>query len=64
MDESLKTAITRFGPNLRIAGTTELGDRRTTLREQPLQTLIKVIDDWFRTRRRPRPRSSGSAAAR
>ena len=47
MDESLKTAITRFGPNLRVAGTAELGDRRTTLREQALQTLMKVLDDWF-----------------
>jgi D-amino-acid dehydrogenase len=47
MDESLKTAITRFGPNLRIAGTAELGDRRATLREQALQTLMKVLDDWF-----------------
>ncbi len=47
MDEALKTAITRFGPNLRVAGTAELGDRRTTLREQALQTLMKVLDDWF-----------------
>ena len=47
MDESLKTAITRFGPNLRVAGTAELGDRRATLREQALQTLMKVLDDWF-----------------
>jgi D-amino-acid dehydrogenase len=47
MDESLKTAITRFGPNLRVAGTAELGNRRTTLREQALQTLMKVLDDWF-----------------
>jgi D-amino-acid dehydrogenase len=47
MDESLKTAITRFGRNLRVAGTAELGDRRSTLREQALQTLLKVLDDWF-----------------
>jgi D-amino-acid dehydrogenase len=47
MDESLKTAITRFGPNLRVAGTAELGNRQTTLREQALQTLMKVLDDWF-----------------
>ena len=47
MDESLKTAITRFGPYLRVAGTAELGDRRATLREQALQTLMKVLDDWF-----------------
>ncbi|MEW6343586.1 MAG: D-amino acid dehydrogenase [Pseudomonadota bacterium] len=47
MDESLKTAITRFGRNLRVAGTAELGDKRSTLREQALQTLLKVLDDWF-----------------
>ncbi|MEX3952596.1 D-amino acid dehydrogenase [Paraburkholderia sp. EG287B] len=47
MDESLKTAITRFGPYLRVAGTAELGDHRATLREQALQTLMKVLDDWF-----------------
>ncbi|HEY4351522.1 MAG TPA: FAD-dependent oxidoreductase, partial [Paraburkholderia sp.] len=47
MDEALKTAITRLGPNLRIAGTAELGDRRATLREQSLRTLMKVLDDWF-----------------
>jgi D-amino-acid dehydrogenase len=47
MDESLKTAITRFGPNLRVAGTAELGNRQTTLREQALQTLMKVLEDWF-----------------
>jgi D-amino-acid dehydrogenase len=47
MDESLKTAITRFGANLRVAGTAELGNRQTTLREQALHTLMKVLDDWF-----------------
>ncbi|KVN19410.1 MULTISPECIES: D-amino acid dehydrogenase [unclassified Burkholderia] len=47
MDESLKTAITRFGPTLRVAGTAELGDRRATLRAQALRTLMKVLDDWF-----------------
>ena len=47
MDESLKTAITRFGRNLRVAGTAELGNWQPTLREQALQTLLKVLDDWF-----------------
>ncbi|MFC0575303.1 D-amino acid dehydrogenase [Paraburkholderia solisilvae] len=47
MDEALKTAITRLGSNLRIAGTAELGDRQATLREQSLRTLLKVLDDWF-----------------
>ncbi|MBR8212077.1 D-amino acid dehydrogenase [Burkholderia cenocepacia] len=47
MDESLKTAITRFGPTLRVAGTAELGNRHATLRQQALDTLMKVLDDWF-----------------
>jgi D-amino-acid dehydrogenase len=47
MDESLKTAITRFDTHLRVAGTAELGNRYPTLREQALQTLMKVLDDWF-----------------
>ncbi|WP_144110058.1 D-amino acid dehydrogenase [Paraburkholderia sp. BCC1886] len=47
MDESLKTAITRFGNHLRVAGTAELGNGRNTLREQALQTLMSVLDDWF-----------------
>ncbi|KML46560.1 amino acid dehydrogenase [Burkholderia cepacia] len=47
MDESLKTAITRFGPTLRIAGTAELGNRHAALRQQALDTLMKVLDDWF-----------------
>ncbi|KVD49149.1 amino acid dehydrogenase [Burkholderia sp. ABCPW 11] len=47
MDESLKTAITRFGPTLRVAGTAELGSRHAALRQQALDTLMKVLDDWF-----------------
>ncbi|WP_175721448.1 D-amino acid dehydrogenase [Burkholderia anthina] len=47
MDESLKTAITRFGPTLRVAGTAELGNRQAALRRQALDTLMKVLDDWF-----------------
>ncbi|HEF4772369.1 D-amino acid dehydrogenase [Burkholderia multivorans] len=47
MDESLKTAITRFGPTLRVAGTAELGNRRAALRQRALDTLMTVLDDWF-----------------
>ncbi|CAG2259912.1 D-amino acid dehydrogenase [Burkholderia sola] len=57
MDESLKTAITRFGPALRVAGTAELGNRRATLRQQALDTLMKVLDDWF-------PHAADRASAR
>ena len=47
MDEAYKTAITRFGNRIRIAGTAELGDRRLVLREAALRTLMKVAGDWF-----------------
>ncbi|CAB3766300.1 amino acid dehydrogenase [Burkholderia sp. MSh2] len=57
MDESLKTAITRFGPTLRVAGTAELGNRHATLRRQALDTLMKVLDDWF-------PHAADRASAR
>ncbi|HDR9851145.1 TPA: D-amino acid dehydrogenase, partial [Burkholderia multivorans] len=56
MDESLKTAITRFGPTLRVAGTAELGSRHAALRQQALDTLMKVLDDWF-----PQAADRGSA---
>ncbi|AWU98486.1 amino acid dehydrogenase [Burkholderia sp. JP2-270] len=57
MDESLKTAITRFGPTLRVAGTAELGNRHAALRQQALDTLMKVLDDWF-------PHAADRASAR
>jgi len=47
MDESLKTAITRMGSHVRVAGTAELGDDRLALREASLQTLRQVMADWF-----------------
>ncbi|WP_321864092.1 D-amino acid dehydrogenase [Burkholderia cenocepacia] len=57
MDESLKTAITRFGPTLRVAGTAELGNRHAALRQRALDTLMKVLDDWF-------PHAADRASAR
>ncbi|RQS28052.1 D-amino acid dehydrogenase [Burkholderia sp. Bp8992] len=57
MDESLKTAISRFGPTLRVAGTAELGNRHAALRQQALDTLMKVLDDWF-------PHATDRASAR
>lgn len=47
MDESLKTAITRMGNQVRVAGTAELGDDRLALREASLKTLRQVMADWF-----------------
>ncbi len=47
MDESYKTAITRMGNRVRIAGTAELGTRTLDLRDAALRTLVKVGNDWF-----------------
>jgi D-amino-acid dehydrogenase len=47
IDETYKTAITRMGSRVRIAGTAEIGARGTQLRAAALRTLAKVGDDWF-----------------
>ncbi|MBN9062825.1 MAG: D-amino acid dehydrogenase [Rhizobiales bacterium] len=48
MDEAYKTAITRFGDRVRIAGTAELSDDdAATLRRTPCDTLLKIARDWF-----------------
>ncbi|MFC4200492.1 D-amino acid dehydrogenase [Candidimonas humi] len=47
MDEALKTSITRMGPNIRVAGTAELGDSALTIRDKATRTLMKVLQDWF-----------------
>jgi D-amino-acid dehydrogenase len=47
MDESLKTAITRMGLHVRVAGTAELGDDRLAVRRKAARTLVKVMRDWF-----------------
>ncbi len=47
MDESYKTAITRMGNRIRIAGTAELGSRTLDLRDAALRTLLRVGNDWF-----------------
>ncbi len=47
VDEAYKTAITRIGGRIRIAGTAELGSRNASLQDRALRTLIKVGSDWF-----------------
>jgi D-amino-acid dehydrogenase len=47
MDERYKVAISRLGQRVRVAGSAELGGRLDQLREAPLATLYKVLDDWF-----------------
>jgi D-amino-acid dehydrogenase len=47
MDERYKVAISRLGDRVRVAGSAELGGRADHLREAPLATLYRVLDDWF-----------------
>ena len=47
MDERYKVAITRLGQRVRVAGSAELGGGAARKRQQSLQTLYKVLHDWF-----------------
>lgn len=47
MDERFKVAITRLGDRVRIAGSAELGGSASEMREAPIATLYRVLQDWF-----------------
>ncbi|MEF7616014.1 D-amino acid dehydrogenase [Aquincola sp. MAHUQ-54] len=47
MDEKYKVAISRLGQRVRVAGSAELGGRADTWSKGPLDTLYKVLHDWF-----------------
>lgn len=47
MDEHFKVAITRLGQRVRVAGSAELGGAASQRRPASLQTLYKVLHDWF-----------------
>ena len=47
MDERYKVAISRLGNRVRVAGSAELGGHPTRVRQSSLQTLYKVLQDWF-----------------
>lgn len=47
MDERYKVAITRFGNRLRVAGAAELGGLPGQHNRAALDTLYKVLNDWF-----------------
>jgi len=47
MDEQHKVAISRLGQRVRVAGSAELGGRLDRSNEAAIQTLYKVLDDWF-----------------
>jgi D-amino-acid dehydrogenase len=47
MDETHKTAITRLGERIRVAGTAELGGYDLRLRKSREQTLVHVLRDLY-----------------
>ncbi len=47
MDERYKVAISRLGLRVRVAGGAELGGRPSVLSQAALQTLYKVLQDWY-----------------
>jgi D-amino-acid dehydrogenase len=47
MDERYKVAISRLGNRVRVAGSAELGGSPDKKRSNSLQTLYKVLHDWF-----------------
>jgi D-amino-acid dehydrogenase len=47
MDERYKVAISRLGQRVRVAGSAEIGGALGDLRQAPLATLYRVLDEWF-----------------
>jgi D-amino-acid dehydrogenase len=47
MDEHYKVAITRLGPRVRVAGCAEVGGHPRKMSQPALETLYKVLQDWF-----------------
>lgn len=47
MDERYKVAVSRFGARLRVAGGAELGGNPQRHNQAALDTLYKVLHDWY-----------------
>jgi D-amino-acid dehydrogenase len=47
MDERYKVAISRMGNRVRVAGSAEIGGTPAKKRAGSIQTLYKVLHDWF-----------------
>ena len=47
MDERYKVAISRLGNRVRVAGSAEIGGSPAVRRPAAIQTLYKVLHDWF-----------------
>lgn len=50
MDERYKTAITRLGDRVRVAGTAEIGAQAGHMNEGAIDTLYAVLREWFPSR--------------
>ena len=47
MDERYKVSITRLGQRVRVAGGAQVGGRAGDMNRAAVQTLYKVLHDWF-----------------
>jgi D-amino-acid dehydrogenase len=47
MDERYKVAITRLGNRVRVAGSAQIGGQPGKQHKRALQTLYKILQDWF-----------------
>jgi len=47
MDERYKVALSRLGQRVRVAGSAELGGDPARMDPSALDTLYRVLDDWF-----------------
>lgn len=47
MDERFKVAISRIGNRVRVAGGAQIGGVAEKMNESAIQTLYKVLSDWF-----------------
>ncbi len=47
MDERFKVAITRLGQRVRVAGSAELGGHLDRISPAAVQTLWRVLEDWY-----------------
>lgn len=47
MDERYQVTISRMGNRVRVAGSAEIGGHANKISASAIQTLYKVLDDWF-----------------
>jgi D-amino-acid dehydrogenase len=47
VDEQYRVAISRLGSRIRVAGCAELGGHPTRHNKAAIDTLYKVLDDWY-----------------